>query len=247
MDPEALAWAREVLGEPGPYIRKALPGVLLATHSQYVALQQQSGLADASPYGLIWLGMPKALVDSFVGIADVQLYRPKRGRYSLPLVNGVPIIPWRYAKDGTTDLKGVPFGKPVTESRKSLFIPPEIPPELPLGDVGLGDAVVDALSPENRISIDGYGAEIRTLATGHLVGVAAYASNPDALLKGYFGYATLGDDDLLVWDYIEEFRFSPSGVRLRDVSSSKPTFSSGPLQQPTLRPRSRSEKTDHSE
>jgi hypothetical protein len=89
---EALAWSREVLGEPGPYVRETLPGLLTATHSRYVALQQQTGLADASPYGLIWLGMPKAMIAGLSGVAGVQRYRPKRGRYQLPLVNGVPVI-----------------------------------------------------------------------------------------------------------------------------------------------------------
>jgi hypothetical protein len=237
---EALAWARKIMGEPGPFVREALPGLLAATHSRYVALQQQSGLADASPYGLIWLGMPKALMDTFGNVA--RPYRPKRGRYHLPLVKGVPVIPWRYARDGKTDLKAVPFGQPVTDSRKSLFEPPTLPPELPFGEVGLADTILEELTVEQRQQVDSYSADIRALAANErLVAVLAFASNPEALLNAYFGYATLGSDALLKWSYCEELDLtSPGTGMLRDASmlSDRPTFHSGPLEEPKLRVRS---------
>jgi hypothetical protein len=237
---EAVAWAREILGEPGPHVLETLPGLLAATHSKYVATQNNLGLTDASPYGLMWLGVPKALVDAYKGIVGVQLYRPKYGRYHLPIVNGVPIIPWRYAKDGKTDPKGVPFGRPVSQTRQALFQPPDLQPELPLGEEGLGDAVLDELTPEQRQQVDQYSTDIRTLATEGLVAVLAYASNPDALLNAHFGYATLGPDDLLVWIHIDELKLSYlNDGMLRGLSSptARPTFDSGPLEEPKLRPR----------
>lgn len=238
-DVEALAWAREILGEPGPYIRETIPGVLVGTHDRYVATQRSLGLADASPYGLMWLGVPQALVDTFQDVAGVQLHRPKRGRYLLPVVNGVPLIAWRYAKDAKTDLKSVPFGRPVSETRKSMFTPKGLIAELPLGDAGLGDAVVDDLTDEQRELFDEYGTQIRNLATEGTVGVLAYASNTDALLKAYFGYATLSTDGLLNWIHLEELELSSVSAAIRDVSTSRqrPTFDSGPLETPKMRPR----------
>src|SRR5262249_38079280 len=224
------------------YVREAVPRLLTETHGRYVAYQQQTGLQDASPYGLIWLGMPQALVEGFATVAGVQRYRPKRGRYHLPVVNGGPVIPWPYARDGKTDLRGVPFGKPVSEVRRSLFEPPDLPMELPLGDLGLGDAVIDDLTEEQRQLVDQYGADIRELATlNGLVAVLAFASNPDALLNAFFGYATLGQDDLLDWSFCERLELTASGAGfLRDVGTigDGPTFDSGPLDQPKLRPRS---------
>ncbi|GAB3852162.1 hypothetical protein ACFPIJ_54015 [Dactylosporangium cerinum] len=242
VDAEALAWSREVLGEPGPYVRETLPNLLVATHGRYVAYQQQSGLADASPYGLIWLGMPKAVVDGLSGVAGVQRHRPKRGRYFLPVVSGVPIIPWRYARDGKTDLKTVPFGKPVSDTRRSLFEPPSLPAELPLGEIGLGDAVIAELPEEQQQQFNEYGADIRALATtGGLVAVLAFASNPDALLNAHFGYARLGPGDLLDWAYCEPIELSSvdtAFVRDTTTRDDGPTFDSGPLERPKLRPRS---------
>lgn len=240
---EGLAWAHEVMGEPGPYVRESIPDVLTKTHSRYVALQATTELADATPYGLMWLGVPKALTAMFRDLAGVQLHRPKRGRYHLPLVNGVPIIPWRYAKDGKTDLKDVPFGRPVSATRQALFSPPDMAPELPLGEVGLGDAVLDDLSDEQREQVNAYGTDVRSLATDRLAGVLAYASNPDALLNGYFGYAVLGVDGLLDWKYIEELPLTSYSLPLREVGppAGRPAFNAGPMEQPKLRPRSKTE------
>ena len=238
---EAFAWAREILGEPGPYVRETVPGLLVATHSRYVAIHEQTELADSSPYGLIWLGMPKALVGAFGRLADVQLYRPKRGRYKLPLVNGVPVIPWRYARDGRTPVKQVPFGRPVSDSRRSLFHPPVLPAELPLGETGLGDAIIDAMPVAERDLLDAYADDIRALATGRLVSVLAFASNTDALLGGYFGYATLGDDGFLNWSYCEPLGLvSPGTAVLRDLSKAdaRTAFDAAPLKEPDLRLRS---------
>src|SRR6266852_7959282 len=183
VDLEAVAWARQVLGEPGPHIRATVPGVLAATHNRYVAMQKALGLSSAAPYGLMWLGVPQALVEEFRPVAGVQIHRPKRACYHLPIVNGVPLIPWRYAKDSKTDLKAVPFGQPVSESRRSLFDEINLQAELPLGEDGLGDAIIAELTPEQRRELNSYGADIKALATGQLVAVLAYASNPDALLK----------------------------------------------------------------
>jgi hypothetical protein len=147
----------------------------------------------------------------------------------------------RYAPDGKTDLKTVPFGKPVSESRRSLFEPPSLPAELPLGDVGLGEAVIEELTDEQQHLVDEYGADIRALATtSGLVAVLAFASNPDALLNAYFGYARLGQDELL-WSYCEPLELMPVGACfMRDAATvgDGPTFDSGPLERPKLRPRS---------
>lgn len=250
-DLEGMAWSRRVLGEVGPHVRSVLPWVLATTHSRYAAMQTALDLGSAAPYGLMWLGVPKALVEEFNGVATVQLYRPPRASYKLPVINGVPLIPWRYAKDRKTNVEDVLFGKPVSETKKAVFQPLNIQLELPLGEEGLGDAIIAELTSEQRQELDAYGEDIRELAAAHrLVAVAAYASNPDALHCCYLGYAELGDDNMLKWQYREKLELSSiERPALRGVAAVDPqtAFDAGPVEDPVLRPRSPLEGTPTSE
>lgn len=239
---EAIAWSRQVFGEEGPYVRERAPQVLMATHSRYSAHQAALGLETHEAYGLMWLGVPKALADAFRKVAGVQLHRPRWGRYRLPVINGVPLIPWRYAKDSSTDIDSVPFGKPVSSPRRALFKELDLQAELPLGETGLGDEAIAEMSQRERDEVDAYGEVIQQLmAESGLSGVLAYASTPDGVLRCYLGYAELGDDDLLAWRFREEIKLSAIGVgrlALVDGAVSRPAFDSGEPAEPALRPRS---------
>jgi hypothetical protein len=234
---EALAFAREYMGEPGPYVRRIAPEILAATHSHYVALQTQSRLKGADPYGLIWLGLPMALLDALKDVAGIQVFHPKRARYSIPLVNNVPVIGWRYGRDARTDPKEVPFGRPVSGARRNMFTPPELQPELPLGRVGLGDEIIQSLDTHEREQLDHFSVVASFLAQAGSAAVLAYASNPDAILKAFFGYATL-DDNMLRWIFLEPLDMLAVGSgMLRDLDDerARPAFDSGPLVEPEMR------------
>jgi hypothetical protein len=239
---EAAAWSRAVFDEVGPYVQELVPQVLLETHSRYVANQVALDLDTNDPYGLIWLGLPKALIDAFGGVAGVQTYRPPRGRYRLPVINGVPVIPWRYAKDSSTDVDRVPFGHPVSAPRRAMFDELGLQPELPLGDTGLGDEVVARLSSREQQEFDAYGRDIRKLmAETGVSAVLAYASTPDGVHRCHFGYATLGDDDMLVWRFREEIELTAVGrshLRQEHGAPRRPAFDAGEPATPVLRPRS---------
>lgn len=237
---EGLAWSRRVLGEAGPHVRAVAPQVLLETHNRFAAHNADLGLATADAYGLMWLGVPRELVAKLGNVAGVRLYRPKRARYQIPVVNGVPLVPWRYAKDRTTRIADVPFGDPVSDSRRSMFQAElALPLELELGMTGLGDAVVDELLVSERTTFDSCLVEIRELAETGRVAVLGYASTPDALLRAHFGYADLDANDHLVWAFCEELTLAgvvASTVRAA-VPSPRDAFDSGPIGQPVLRPR----------
>lgn len=240
---EAVAWSRAVLGEVGPYVRQRLPQVLLATHSRYVANQVALDLDTNDPYGLMWLGLPKALVEDFEGIAGVQMHRPKRGRYRLPVINGVPVIPWRYAKDSATDVDCVPFGQPVSAPRRAMFDDLQLHPELPLGETGLGDEVVAKLPSRDRQELEANAVGIKELMRQQdgLSAILAYASTPDGVHRCHFGYATLRDDDSLDWSYREEIELAAVGrgqLRLVQGKPQRPAFDAGMPAMAILRPRS---------
>jgi hypothetical protein len=239
---EALAWSRAVFDEVGPYVRRRLPQILLEIHARYVATQVALDLDSNDAYGLIWLGLPKALVEDFEGVAGVQMHRPRWGRYRLPVINGVPVIPWRYAKDSTTDVDLVPFGRPVSAPRRAMFGDLALQAELPLGEAGLGDEVIAELPVQDRQEVDAYIAGIKELMqSSSVTAVLAYASTPDGVHRCHFGYATLRDDDTLDWQFREEVELSAvgrGGLKLVHGAAQRPTFDSGEPVAPALRPRS---------
>jgi hypothetical protein len=134
----------------------------------------------------MWLGVPKALVEGLEDVAGVEVQRRKRARYRLPVVGGVPLIPWRYAKDRSTEIDRVPFGQPVSATR-ALWFEPSYDRQLPLGEEGLGDAVLADLTDGQRDELDAYGKDIKELASRQRVAVLAYASNPAAVHRCFLG------------------------------------------------------------
>jgi hypothetical protein len=218
----------------------------MATHTTVAGLHSCIDLGRDDAYGLMWIKVPRALVTAFAGVGGVQPLHPKGAGYLVPVINGVPLVPWRYAKDRATTVDDVAFG--VSEVRRSLFEPVG-QLGLELGEPGLGDAVLDQLSAEKRRRLRAHLEAIRALAAdGHRIAVLAYASNPDALLRIYLGYADLGTDDRLVWAFREELPL-PSAPIVPDqpavVPAQRPAFDSGPLSEPVLqlRPRTRTRDT----
>lgn len=237
---EGVAWARQVLGEVGPHVRVVAPQVLVTTHNTYAAKHAELDLGSAAAYGLMWLAVPRALVQELDGVAGVQMHRLRGAHYRLPVINGVPLVPWRYAKDGATHITDVPFGHPVSDARRSLFTPLDLPLELELGETGLGDEVVAELPAEQQQELSGYLEAIRALALdGHRIAVLGYASTPDALLRRHFGYADLGADDRLVWAFREELPLPAAAAPAvrATTASADGSFDSGPIARPLLRPR----------
>ncbi len=249
---EGMAWSQQVLGEAGPHVRALVPQVLATTHNTLAAKHVELDLGSAAVYGLMWLAVPRALLRELDGVAGVRPHRPKGAHYQVPVINGVPLVAWRYAKDRTTDITEVPFGHPVSDTRRSLFTPIDGPLELDLelGVTGLGDELVAALPTDQQQDLSGYLEMIRGLTSdGQRIAVLGYASTPDALLRGHLGYADLGADDRLVWAFREELQLpatfaaatadpiASTGPALRAVDVDADAFDSGPLASPVLRAR----------
>jgi len=244
-DVEGMAWSREVMGEAGLHVRAVAPQVLAATHATLAAKHVELDLGTAAVYGLMWLAVPRALLRELDGVAEVRPYRPRGAPYQVPVINGVPLVAWRYAKDRVTDIDQVPFGHPVSDTRRSLFVPLDLPLqlELGLGETGLGDDVIAALPAEQQQELDCYLGVVRELAAdGRRIAVLGYASTPDALLRGHLGYADLGADDQLVWAFREELQFPAdlTGAAAANGPALPPAedaFDRGPIATPQLRAR----------
>lgn len=241
-DAEGVAWSGNVMGQGGPYVRQRAPRVLLAVHSRYVAHQVAMDLDSNDPYGLIWLGLPKALVEDLEGMEGVQFVRPRGGRYRVPVINGVPLVPWRYAKDSSTDIDTVSFGQPVSKPRRALFGNLPVQLEFAMGDATMEEDGVAPLLPRARQEAEQFAAAIRELMEqGRLVAILAYASTPDGIHRCYLGYATLQEDDTLNWKFREEIEIATvrrSGLRMVQEPSGRPAFDEGEPAKPPLRKRS---------
>jgi hypothetical protein len=243
-DLEGLAWSQRVMGEAGPHIRAEASNILMATHNTVANLHVSIDLGRDDAYGLMWIKVPRALVMAFAGVGGVQPLHPKGAGYRVPVINGVPLVPWRYGKDRATNVDDVPFG--VSDVRRSLFEPVG-QLGLEVGEAGLGDVIVNQLSAEERRRLCAHLDAIRGLAAdGQRIAVLAYASNPDALLRIYLGYADLGSDDRLFWAFREELPV-PTTATVPGVPAvvpiQRPAFDSGPVGEPVLRPRIRKSDT----
>ncbi|WP_367127459.1 hypothetical protein [Saccharothrix sp. HUAS TT1] len=202
-----MAWARAVLGVEGPYFRSVIPAVLAKAHDEHAATQLSSGLTQSVHYGAMWLGVPNALVAGFSGVAGVRPHRIVGGQYDLPVVEGVPVIPWRYARNSRTRIDWVRFGRPRSRYAGALFEHVDVPLELDFGERGFGDEVVGRLPSAARRELASHEAAITVPnADGGIAAVVAYASIPEALLRCHLGYAELKPDGFLRWHFREEFR-----------------------------------------
>jgi hypothetical protein len=241
---EALARARNVLGAEGPHVRAVVPQILLGAHDVVATEHVALGLVSEDAYGLMWLKLPQVLVEKLGQVDGARIVRPHRSRIRYVVINGVPVVAWRYGKRSTTDIDRAVFG--VSDTRRSLFRGQESHPELDFdwGRGRFGEKVLDELTDEDRAEVAALCADIRSLSEdGRMIAVLAYASSPAGVHRAYFGYAELSEDGALDWLYRENIDTSAripgvAGVPApRTPQSDTETFDSGPIATPTLRPR----------
>ncbi|WP_226366984.1 hypothetical protein [Pseudonocardia sp. ICBG162] len=246
-DTKEIAWSLEVLGEVGPYVRAVVPRLLAEAHDAAATHHIGLGLPSEDAYGPIWLKLPELLASELDDVEGIRLVKLYRARYRVPVINGIPLIAWRYGKRSTTNVDKVAFGSPVSDTRRAVFTPGADRGQLTLGfeEQGLGQQIVAELPTAEQDRIKQYCAEIREIAgAGNRVAVLAYASNPSALLQAYFGYAELADDDRLDWKFRRELPLSGAPTSTsRTIPSQRPAaldedaFNSGPVARHTLRAR----------
>jgi hypothetical protein len=108
MDP-GRQWAMEILGTYGPYIRDQIAEMVKTEHEASVDAQEASGHRSRSVYGQFWRGLIEKF-EVFGELPGATLVRPGEAPYKIPVVNGVVVFPWRYAKNRETDFAVTRFG-----------------------------------------------------------------------------------------------------------------------------------------
>jgi len=126
-------WSLETFGRPGPTIRKRIPELVNLEHNGCVGAQEEWGHEAQLAYGNFWYGIITRFHSAFSVIEGGGWMRPGHAPYRLPVVNGVTIFPWRFARSRETELEAVPFAtSPTREAIPELrqrFVQDVISPE----------------------------------------------------------------------------------------------------------------------
>lgn len=238
------ARAQSVFGPVGSDVRVTAPRVLIEAHELVATHHVGLDLASEDAYGLIWLKLPQLLVDELARVAGARIVRPRKSRIQYAVINGVPVVAWRYGKRVDSNIDQAVYG--VSAARRSLFREADTEPELELeldwSHQQPGGDALSGLSDEDRAEIAAHCAAIRSMsADGHLVAVLAYASSPAGVHRVYFGYADLAENGCLHWLFREKIDAvdQVSRTRVPTPRSTTETFASGPVAAPILRPRQR--------
>ena len=245
MSAEGSVWAQRVFGAAGAHILNTVTSVLCETHDKCAAANEEMETGTAHGYGLIYLSLPKALVKAYAE-PPARPFRPGHANYLLPLVADVPLIPWRYAKNGKTAIDEVAYGNPVSPARRAAFAGDD---QLTLDgehgeDIDIPMQVREELQKTEKERFEALLGMIREADRG-TAAVLAYASNPDRLFNAHLGYASLDADGKIDWKFREQLvlpnRYSPEATSPSSGSTS--FFDSGAAPRPSLRPRQRGHET----
>jgi hypothetical protein len=101
-------WALETFGTYGPMMRERIAQLVLDEHESSLDAQEASGHRSRSVYGEFWRGIFEKF-EWFGDLPGATLVRPGGAPYKIPVVNGVAVFGWRYAKSRETDLANTPF------------------------------------------------------------------------------------------------------------------------------------------
>lgn len=221
-------WALERFDAAASVLRAQVPAALRAAHGRARAAHVGSGLETNDAYGgTLWLIQHEELIACANAIGTASVIRPPGSRYSLLVVNGVVLYPWRYAADRTTQIEDARLREPVSELRRTLFgalTPSVVATQEPtlFDDVGDEEARAVAVAAERD-------AAEPTSRYARMV-LIAYASNPQGgILAAEWGDASLLDDGRVRWAYHEPLPLHLSQEGGAAADGYVPTGPSGPL------------------
>jgi hypothetical protein len=213
-------WAIETFGTAGVYIRDLIPQLVREEHTASADAQEASGHRSKGVYGEFWRGILEKF-EQFGKLPGATLIRPGLAPYSIPVINGVALFPWRYSRTRDGDIATTRFD--TSEARAAMFdlrdvvIQPELNlglprPELTAEEQDLVKIVEAAMSDAQVIS-------------GKLV-VVAISSSVVGLHDMAWGEVTLNGDGSLEWGFHENLMRMRS-ARPFAVPDENKTFTSG--------------------
>ena len=190
-------WAIETFGTPGVYVRDLVPQLVREEHTASADAQDASGHRSKGVYGEFWRGILEKF-EQFGKLPGATLIRPGQAPYSIPVINGVALFPWRYSRSRDGDLATTRFV--TSEARAAMFDLSEvlIQPEL---NLGLPRPELTAEEQELAEIVEAAMSDAQ-VTSGKLV-VVAISSSVIGLHDMMWGDVTLNDDGSLDWGFRE--------------------------------------------
>lgn len=184
-------WALETFGIYGPHIREHVARMVKAEHEASLDAQEASGHRSRSVYGEFWRGLLEKF-EAFGELPGATLVRPGEAPYRLPVVNGVVLFPWRYAKSRETELATTRFAISDARVAVATLRSPSVQDAL---DLDLPDP---ALSDEERRLLAALHADDPVISSSRLV-LVAISSSVSGLFAAEWGEAKLNAAGFIQW------------------------------------------------
>lgn len=215
-------WALETFGPYGPRIREQIAELVREEHDACLDAQEASGHRSRSVYGEFWRGILEKF-EFFGELPGASLERPGEAPYRIPVVNGVALFPWRYAKSRDAELVATPFGisdaRLATTSLRPTSVQEAFDIDLP--DVGLTEEEQQLLDTLRGVTAD------PVVTSGRLV-LVAISSSVSGLFSVEWGEVALASSGCVDWIGFSESLLSLQASRPVSTSPTG-TFTSGSL------------------
>lgn len=212
-------WALEVFGQYGPRLRDQIADMVVREHEASLDAQEASGHRSQSVYGEFWRGILERF-EAFGDLPGATLVRPGDAPYRLPLVNGVVLFPWRYAKGRNAQLETTRFG--TSETRYAMTRLRQRPVQdalVEVDDLGLSEEEQALLSELESVSSD-------PVVGGARLVLVAIAASSRGLFGIDWGSVRLDHGGHLEWDGFHE-SLMPLGRAALAVPSTAGSFTAG--------------------
>lgn len=203
-------WARSLFGADGPVLRGLLPQMIFVAHNQMATSQTASGLRSHEAYGGMWKRVHQEfateLPPRFPGRA--KTIKPKGAGYEIVKFQGVPLFPWRYARDVRHEPTTVRLGNPPSDARKSIMAGAIFDDQMSIFEDGYFE------TDEERADVDMTATEgiVQDLYREYCkVVIIPYASNPSGLLRLHWGTGQLNLDGTIAFEHLEDLPFPGDG------------------------------------
>lgn len=214
--------ALEIFGTYGPRIREQIALMVKEEHEGSLDAQEASGHRSHGVYGEFWRGILEKF-ELFGDLPGASLVRPGEAPYKLPVVNGVALFPWRYAKSRETELAATPFGTSDARIAVSSLRPQPVQEAF---DLGLPDA---GLSDEERELLDTFQSVTKdpVVSSGRLV-LVAISSSVRGLFSVEWGEVEVNSAGFVEWTGFHESLLALAPTKPASLSPAG-TFTAGDL------------------
>lgn len=212
-------WALATFGQYGPRLRDEIADMVVAEHEASLDAQEACGHRSQSVYGEFWRGILERF-EAFGNLPGASLVRPGDAPYKLPVVNGVVLFPWRFAKGRGAQVEATPFG--TSDTRYAMTRLRQLPVQ---------DALIEVddtgLTEEERAFV----SALQAVASDPVVGGArlvlvAIACSPRGLFGIDWGSVQLDHGGHLEWDGFHE-SLLPFGRTALAAASTTGSFTAG--------------------